>query len=93
MRKSLIVAGVAALAFGTTGVALAQNAAPSIDATASGSPTKAGTKSKPKAVKFKLHVVNNPVKNLLGYACGRAGAGRQRRHRDFSPERRRSSCS
>jgi len=61
LRKTFLVAGIAALAFSTTGVALAQNAAPSIEASASGTPTKAGTKSKPKAVKFKLKVVNTPA--------------------------------
>jgi hypothetical protein len=61
LRKPLLVAGLAALIFGTTGVAVAQTPAPSIDATASGSPTKAGTKKKPKSVKFKLKVVNNPA--------------------------------
>ncbi len=58
MRKSFLVAGVATLALGMTGVAHAQ--APSVDATASVSPTKAGTKSKPKSEKFKLTVKNDP---------------------------------
>ena len=61
MRKSFLVAGVAALAFGTTGVAIAQTPAPSIDATGSASPSKAGTKSKPKGVTFKLSVKNDPA--------------------------------
>ena len=60
MRKSFLVAGMATLAFGTAGVAYAQNAAPAIDATASVSPTKAGTKSKPKSVKFKLDGQEQP---------------------------------
>jgi hypothetical protein len=68
LRKTLIVAGVAALAFGTTGIALAQTPAPSIEATASGTPTKAGTKSKPKAVKFKLNVQNNPASKTTAKA-------------------------
>ena len=57
MRKSFLVASVATLALGMTGVAHAQ--APSVDATASVSPTKAGTKSKPKSEKFKLVVKNS----------------------------------
>jgi hypothetical protein len=61
LRKSFIVAGVAALAFGTAGVAVAQTQTPdpTIEASVSGSPTKAGTKSKPKGVTFNLAVVNN----------------------------------
>ena len=59
MRKSFLVAGVATLALGTAGVAFAQDTAPSITATGSGSPSKAGTKSKPKAMTFKLDVKNN----------------------------------
>jgi hypothetical protein len=62
LRKTFLVAGIAALAFSTTtGVALAQNAAPSIEMTASGTPAKAGTKAKPKSVKFKINVQNNPA--------------------------------
>jgi hypothetical protein len=61
LRKSLMVAGAATLALGTAGIAYAQTApAPSIEATASVSPTKAGTKAKPKSEKFKLMVKNNP---------------------------------
>jgi hypothetical protein len=59
LRKSFLVAGVATLALGSAGIAYAQNPAPTIDVTASVSPTKAGTKSKPKSEKFKLQVVNN----------------------------------
>ena len=59
MRKSFLVAGVAALSLGVTSVAMAQNPAPVLDATASVSPSKAGTKSKPKSEKFKLLVKNN----------------------------------
>ncbi|MBE2320151.1 hypothetical protein DVA67_029565 [Solirubrobacter sp. CPCC 204708] len=59
MRKSFFVASVATLALGTAGVAYAQLPDPSIEATGSGSPSKAGTKSKPKAVTFKLDVKNN----------------------------------
>ena len=59
MRKSFIAAGTAALALGVAGIAYAQTPEPSIDATATVSPTKAGTKSKPKAEKLKLVVKNN----------------------------------
>jgi hypothetical protein len=60
LRKSFLVAATAALAFGVTGVAQAQNPAPSIDVTSSVSPSKAGTKSKPKSERFKLEVTNDP---------------------------------
>jgi hypothetical protein len=61
LRKSLFVAATAALAFSTAGVAYAQTVAdPSIDVTASFSPTKSGTTSKPKSEKITLKVVNNP---------------------------------
>ena len=61
MRKSLLVAGTATLALCLPGVANAQTPpAPSIESSASVSPTKAGTKSKPKAEKLKLSVKNNP---------------------------------
>ena len=59
MRKSFLVASVATLALGTAGIAYAQDTTPSIEATGSGSPSKAGTKSKPAAVNFKLDVKNN----------------------------------
>ncbi len=61
MRKSFLVAGVATLVLGTTGVAIAQTPEPSIDVTASVSPSKAGTKSKPKGVTFSLKVTNDPA--------------------------------
>jgi len=61
LRKSFLVAGVAALAVGTSGVAYAQNAEPKIDVTTSVSPSKAGTKSKPKNTTFKLKVTNDPA--------------------------------
>ena len=61
MRKSFLVASVATLALGTAGIAYAQDTTPSIEATGSGSPSKAGTKSKPKAVNFKLDVKNNAL--------------------------------
>jgi hypothetical protein len=59
LRKSFIVASVATLALGTAGIAYAQDTTPSIEATGSGSPSKAGTKAKPKAMQFKLDVKNN----------------------------------
>jgi hypothetical protein len=49
LRKSSLVALTAAFAVGVTGVAHAQNPAPTIDVTTKVSPTKAGTKSKPKS--------------------------------------------
>ena len=61
MRKSLLVASVATFALGITGIAHAQDTTPSITATGSGSPAKAGTKSKPAAVNFKLDVKNNAL--------------------------------
>jgi len=59
LRKPFIAAGTAALALGVAGVAYAQTPAPSITATSSVSPSKSGTKSKPKATTFKLSVTNN----------------------------------
>ena len=59
MRKSLIAVGAAVLAISGAGVAYAQNAAPSIVVNTSVSPSKAGTKKKPKATKFTLTVTNN----------------------------------
>jgi hypothetical protein len=59
LRKSFLVAGVATFALGVTGVAQAQD--PKIDVTASVSPTKAGTKSKPRNTKFTLSVRNDPA--------------------------------
>jgi hypothetical protein len=55
-----MAAGAAALALGAAGVAYAQNPAPSISGSASVSPSKAGTKSKPKAEKLVLFVKNAP---------------------------------
>jgi hypothetical protein len=54
-----MVAGAATLALGAAGVAYAQNPAPAPTATAKVSPTKAGTKAKPKATKLILVVKNN----------------------------------
>jgi hypothetical protein len=59
LRKSLIAAGAAALAIGGAGIAYAQNAAPSITVKTSVSPSKAGTKKKPRAEKFTIDVQNN----------------------------------
>jgi hypothetical protein len=61
LRKSLFVAATAALAISTAGVAYAQTADPSIEVTASVSPTKSGTTSKPKSEKISLKVVNDPA--------------------------------
>lgn len=60
MRKMFLAAGTAAFVLGLTGIANAQEM-PKVDATASVSPTKAGTKSKPKAEKLKLSVKNDPA--------------------------------
>jgi len=61
LRKSILVAGVAALAVGSASVAYAQAVDPTISATASFSPSKAGTKSKPVSESLSLKVVNNPA--------------------------------
>jgi hypothetical protein len=59
LRKTFIAAGAATLAMGVAGVAYAQ--APSISATASLSPSKAGTAKKPKSTKLTLNVTNDPA--------------------------------
>jgi hypothetical protein len=59
LRKSLIAAGAATLAIGGAGIAYAQVAPPQIVASATVSPSKAGTKKKPKATKFTIAVTNN----------------------------------
>jgi hypothetical protein len=59
LRKSFMAAGAAVIAIGAAGVAYAQDPAGSISGTASVSPTKAGTKSKPKNTKFTLSVKND----------------------------------
>jgi hypothetical protein len=59
LRKSLIAVGAAVLAISGAGVAYAQNAAPSIVVNTSLSPSKAGTKKKPRATKFTITVTNN----------------------------------
>jgi hypothetical protein len=57
LRKYLIVALAAVLSIAVASVALAANAAP--DVTATLSPSKAGTKKKPKNASLKLFVKNN----------------------------------
>jgi len=59
LRKTLIAALTALTALAVTAVAIAQNPAPSIDVTATVSPTKAGTKKKPKSEKVNLTIINN----------------------------------
>ena len=59
MRKTLIAAIAALAALALTAVAFAQNPAPSIDVTATVSPTKAGTKKKPKSEKLNLTINNS----------------------------------
>jgi hypothetical protein len=59
LRKSFMVAGAATLAIGAAGVAYAQNPAGQVTVTAKVTPTKAGTKAKPKASKIVLNVVNS----------------------------------
>jgi hypothetical protein len=54
-----MAAGAAVLAVSGAGIAYAQNAAPSIVVNTSVSPSKAGTKKKPKAEKFTITVTNN----------------------------------
>ena len=65
MRKSFLVAGTATLALGVAGIAYAQvppSASPTVTVEkAAISPTKAGTKSKPKAAKLTLDVVANAL--------------------------------
>ena len=59
MRKTLIAALTALTALALTAVAIAQNPAPSIDVTATVSPSKAGTKKKPKSEKLNLTINNS----------------------------------
>jgi len=60
LRKTFLAAGTVAFVLGTAGVAHAQTPpAPSVDVTASLSPSKAGTKSKPKSTTLKLSINNN----------------------------------
>jgi hypothetical protein len=59
LRKSFFAAGTAALALGAAGIAYAQTPPPSVTVTASVSPTKAGTSSKPKPTTLKLAVKND----------------------------------
>ena len=58
MRKSLIAALTALTALALAAVAIAQTP-PSIDVTATASPSKAGTKKKPKSEKINLTINNN----------------------------------
>jgi hypothetical protein len=58
LRKTLIAALTALTALALAAVAIAQTP-PSIDVTATVSPTKAGTKKKPKSEKLNLNIVNN----------------------------------
>jgi hypothetical protein len=59
LRKSLMAAGAAALAIGGAATAYAQVAPPQIVVAPKVSPTKSGTKKKPKAISFDLTVTNN----------------------------------
>ncbi len=59
MRKTMIVAVAALTALLVATVAWAQNPAPAPELTVKTSPTKAGTKKKPKSVKLNLKVENN----------------------------------
>jgi len=61
LRKTFLVAGTATLALGVAGFAYAQTPEPKIEVTAGVSPSKAGTKSKPKNATFKLGVKNDPA--------------------------------
>jgi hypothetical protein len=56
LRKTFLVAGVATLALGVTGVAVGQEPTSTVEVTLK--PNKAGTKSKPKATELKLTVEN-----------------------------------
>ena len=58
MRKTLIAALTALTALALAAVAIAQTP-PSIDVTATASPSKAGTKKKPKSEKVNLNIVNS----------------------------------
>jgi hypothetical protein len=58
LRKTLIAALTALTALALAAVAIAQTP-PSIDVTATVSPSKAGTKKKPKSEKLNLNIVNN----------------------------------
>ena len=59
MRKTLIAALTALTALALAAVAIAQTPPPSIDVTATISPSKAGTKKKPKSEKLNLLIDNN----------------------------------
>jgi hypothetical protein len=59
LRKTLIAALTALTALALAAVAIAQTP-PSIEVTATASPSKAGTKKKPKSEKINLQIDNNP---------------------------------
>ena len=59
MRKSLVAALAAPTVLVMATVAFAQNPAPTIDVKATISPTKAGTKKKPKSEKISLQIDNS----------------------------------
>jgi hypothetical protein len=59
LRKLLTGVAVLAVAAVPAAVAVAQNPAPEVTGTASISPSKAGTKKKPKAAKFSFKIVNS----------------------------------
>jgi hypothetical protein len=61
LRKSLFAAGTVAVALSAAGIAYAQTPEPSVTVTASVSPTKSGTSSKPAGEKLKLTVKNDPA--------------------------------
>jgi len=59
LRKSIFAASAATIALGTAGIAYAQAVPAAPTSTVSVSPSKAGTKAKPKAITFSLAVKNN----------------------------------
>jgi hypothetical protein len=59
LRKSIMAAGAAALLFGGAATAYAQLAPPSLTVNAKVTPSKSGTKKKPKATALDLTVTNN----------------------------------
>jgi hypothetical protein len=59
LKKTLIAAVAAISVLGATTVALAQTPAPSVEVTAKVSPSKAGTKKKPKSERVDLVIDNN----------------------------------
>jgi len=59
LKKTLIAAVAAVSMLGATAVAVAQTPAPSVEVTAKVSPSKAGTKKKPKSERIDLVIDNN----------------------------------